>query len=282
MLHSHAIETLKPLRALKQQYLRHTTAPLDGMWLCGFVPMAAHYVLRANDEVVGYYCINDDGCLLQFWVPPAFDAEASTTFDAVVSGRLASDPVRGAFVSTAEPRYLSWCLDRFAAFQVNALMYRLGEPPAGTPPASAAPSCALTPIHTDQRPDAVQFAVAAVGAPESWLSQYYAGLIDRGELSALWDGDRIIGLGECRPSHPLQPRVVDLGVMVAPSERGRGLATQILTTLARTCVADGLTPICSTEQTNLAAQRAIRRAGFVADHRIVHFSSPTTDAPDTC
>nr|WP_242065921.1 hypothetical protein [Moritella sp. F3] len=37
------MEALTQLDALKFQYLDSTTEPLDGMWLCGFLPMATHY-----------------------------------------------------------------------------------------------------------------------------------------------------------------------------------------------------------------------------------------------
>jgi hypothetical protein len=32
-----AVESIGQLSELKQQYIGQTTAPLDGMWLCGFV-----------------------------------------------------------------------------------------------------------------------------------------------------------------------------------------------------------------------------------------------------
>ena len=68
MIQTKKVELLVHLSDLKQQYIDQTTAPLDGMWLTGFVPMASHFGFYENQELVGYYCINNDGYLLQFYL----------------------------------------------------------------------------------------------------------------------------------------------------------------------------------------------------------------------
>ena len=78
----------------------------------------------------------------------------------------------------------------------------------------------------------------------------------------------IVAAGEFRPS-ALQAGVADVGMVVSAAERGRGLATAILKLLVRRAAELGLRAICSTEATNPAAQKAIERAGFTADHRLL-------------
>ena len=101
--------------------------------------------------------------------------------------------------------------------------------------------------------------------------EYYGNLIDRRELYGVWENERLIATGESRGDVEYQTEYSDVGVIVAKSERGRGLATQILKQLVAMNQANGLKSICSTEKTNIAAQKAISRAGFVSSNRIIQF-----------
>lgn len=66
-----------------------------------------------------------------------------------------------------------------------------------------------------------------------------------------------------------QTEYADLGMIVAQSQRGKGIATQVLNRLVNSANERGLTPICSTESSNLGAQKAIKRAGLTSQNRII-------------
>ena len=118
MIQTRKIEEIEELKELKQQYIAQTTAPLDGMWLCGFVPMATHFGFYGGEELVGYFCVNDGGFLLQFYLCPSHQDQASHLFDSALKLKNPSiEKINGAFVSTAEPQYLSLCLDGFPVLQ---------------------------------------------------------------------------------------------------------------------------------------------------------------------
>ncbi len=70
MIQIKKVTSIETLSELKQQYMEQTTAPLDGMWMAGFVPISRHFGFYENDQLVGFFCINDDGYLLQFHVSP--------------------------------------------------------------------------------------------------------------------------------------------------------------------------------------------------------------------
>ena len=67
-----AVEPILQLTELKHQYIQQATAPLDGMWLFGFVPLANHFGVYDSNKLIGYYCINTDGYLLQFHIDLAY------------------------------------------------------------------------------------------------------------------------------------------------------------------------------------------------------------------
>ncbi|MGY8767047.1 MAG: GNAT family N-acetyltransferase [Pirellulales bacterium] len=261
------LESLEPLSTLKQQYIDQATAPLDGMWLCGFVPQAAHFGFYEEEQLIGYCCVNEQAHLLQFCLSPSQQHQSSSLFESILQQpHAAIGKISGAFVSTAEPSFLSLCFDNFPTFKVNSLMYQQENQVE-----AAEDSLPLTLLTSEQLGEAIQFANIAIGAPESWLSSYYGNLIARQELQGVWQAGQLIATGEIRKYDQYQTGYADLGIIVAESERGKGLATQALKQLAAQTTAQGLKPICSTEKTNLAAQKAITKAGFFASNRIIQF-----------
>ena len=92
--------------------------------------------------------------------------------------------------------------------------------------------------------------------------------IAKKELSGIWRGGELLGAGELRVS-PSQAGVADVGMVIAPIAREAGLATQILQQLRHDGQKRGYRLVCSTETTNVPAQKAIARAGFHSKHRIL-------------
>jgi len=270
MIQTIKIEAIEQLTELKQRYLDQTTAPLDGMWLCGFVPMASHFGFYDKKQLVGYYCVNDEGYLLQFYLRPDVQDQASQLFDAVLTQKNSPiGKINGAFVSTAEPQYLSLCLDSFSKFKVNSLMYQLDRNSIATEVQE--PVLPMAVVKPEQLAEAVDFAKNAIGAPEEWLTGYFTNLINREELFGYWKDGRLLATGECRGYDVYQMAYADLGVIVEESTRGRGIATKVLKQLITIANGKGLKPICSTEKTNIGAQKAISRAGLFTANRIVKF-----------
>lgn len=269
MLTIKKVEETEQLDALKLQYLEASTAALDGMWLCGFLPMATHFGFYENETLVGYCCINADGYLLQFYLDSKSQIEASELFTLIVEqNSTVIGDVQGAFVSTAEPLYLSLCFDNYSNHETNALMYQQN---------GAAAPCKGEPIDMQiasdvQLSDFVKFAIDAIGAPEEWLIGYYQRLIDRQELFGYRENGKLVASGECRLFDTVQTEYADLGMIVSESERGKGIATQVLNYLITQAESKNLTAMCSTEMTNIGAQKAMTKAGFRSCHRIVKFS----------
>lgn len=262
--------SLDALKPLKDNYLEQATAPLDGMWLAGFVPASQHYGFYIDSERVGYCCVNDDGYILQFYVEESYQSEGPPLFKKLASNQLKIvNEIHGAFTSTAEPHMLAYCFDVFTHVEVNALMYQSAEAKADS--ILPVEPIALQLVDSHHLNAAVNFSVNAIGAPAEWLYGYYENLINRRELFGYWENDVLAATGERRLFDEYQTGYADLGVIVSPDFRGIGLATKVIAQLKSDATAEGKLPICSTERTNIAAQKAITKAGFVAHNRIVKF-----------
>ncbi|MGB1198803.1 MAG: GNAT family N-acetyltransferase [Thalassotalea sp.] len=272
MIEIKVIEELRDLNALKKEYFSQSTAPLDGMWHFGFVPMAKHVGFYFSNTLIGFACINDDGYLLQFHLTPAHQANAPALFSLITTQNTSKlnaimGQIKGAFASTAEPLYLSLCLEYSNRFNVNSLMYQL----APTDNKQQGKSIEMTIASSAQLEQFVQFSAENINAPTEWLISYYSNLIQRKELWGYWCNEALVATGECRLFDQYQTNFSDLGVIVAKTERKRGLAKKVLCFLTQHATKQGLAPICSTESSNAAAQKAIAAAGFLSVNRIIKF-----------
>lgn len=266
MLDIKFIEKLEELSPLKKQYFAQATAPLDGMWHFGFVPMASHFGFYEHGLLVGYCCFNNEGYMLQFYLSPESKLDAKEIFG-FIAGQNSQviGKVNGAFVSTAEAQFLSLCFDNSSSFEVNALMYKQRVSPIK----NHENTLVLTLAKPEQLNQFIDFSATNIGAPEQWLASYYSNLINRSELLGYWVDDKLIAAGECRLFDEYQTQYADLGMIVAQSHRSKGIATQVLKSLVKLANERNLTPICSTESSNLGAQKAIERAGLEAQNRII-------------
>lgn len=255
------VATYDALKDRRAAYLARCTVPLDGMWENAFLPAAKLWTISLAGRDIGYCAMNAERELLGFDV-----SEPEHAGDAFAHC-LSELELSGAYVSTAEPAYLSLCADHQSGVGVNALMYGDDGLP-GAPPAFP-DGMAFGELVQADFDTAVAFGVETLGADRGWLEGYYAERLALGELFGLWQGDALVATGELRVS-PNQPGVADVGMMVSPAHRKQGIATGVLQQLRLDGRARGLRLICSTESGNVPAQKAIIRAGFASEHRILH------------
>ena len=273
MLEIKKIESLDELSELKKAYFEQTTSPLDGMWHFGFVPMSKHFGFYVNHKLVGFCCINDEGYLLQFHLEANSENSGQALFTLISQQNSeVIGAVKGAFVSTAEPQYLSLCLDNSSVFKGNALMYTLDS----NMPNNKTNDIDMEIATEQQLAEYVQFAITNIGAPEQWLNGYYGNLIKRNELFGYRNKESLVAVGECRLFDEHQSEYADLGMIVAQSMRGQGIAKKVLSYLTTHASSKGLKSMCSTESDNIGAQKAISSAGFIATNRIVQFEFDIT------
>ena len=251
---------------LKAAWLSGLTAPFDGMWETGFIDSSPHFHVRIDGNVAGYFVVNDEGVLLQFYLGPDHLAMGKEIFREVI-GR---DSMKSAIVQTIDPLFLSLCLDSHLNLSVHTYLYEHEMHIEAVHPASSGTELQVALLENLDRVN--DFQIACLGGQEelrSWLQGYSSNLIGRSELFVLSSGSEWIGLGEYRKSDT-QENVVDVGVMVHPDHRGNKWAAYILSLLAEQGTADGHKVICSTTVENAASQKAIARAGFVSRNRILN------------
>ena len=232
---------------------RHRTlvAPEDDMWAT-FADLAEPHSLTYDGRLAGRFSIDEEGRLHGFYVTDDFESEAAALLAHVVTEL----NVPTAMASTVDPVFLSLALDGGSAEPVALIYHHVATSEVTE--------------SVDVRVAAGSDHAAAVAfsrAPDSFLLPYLAQRIELGELYLVEADGEIVASGECRVDTRTAGNA-HLGFVVAAAQRGQGLGARLMHTLTDLSLAQDLTPLCSTEPTNLAAQKAIRRGGFRVRHRV--------------
>lgn len=247
---AHAYELLRGDRQ------RTLVAPEDDMWAT-FADRAAPHSLLVGERLVGRFSVDTDDQLHGFFVSEELEPRAADLLVRVVTEL----NICAAMVSTVDPRFLALSLTAGGEARPVALMYDHVAKPGSDD------GVELRIATTDDHAAAVAFDLAATGSPSAFLTRYLAERIGLGELYLVARAGEIVATGECRVDRRA-PGNAHLGFVVGAQHRGQGLGTRLLRALTEIAAEQHLVPRCSTEPTNLAAQKAIRRAGFRSRHHV--------------
>ena len=257
------------IAAMRADYLATLRHPLDDFLDGSFIRPAPHLEIRVDGHRAGMIVRNQEGRLLLLHLLAPFRDDAAAIFDAIRSNREEEVPIRAITVSTGDPLLLGNALRVGSGAAVSD--YLFAEPPDGlSPPPALAPLAGhrIIAAGPEDLAGAVGFCRRCVPSAADWLETYLGHLIDRGELYLVTCAGDIRGSGELRVNDA-QPPWANLGMIVAPAFRRRGLATFIMRALRQECRRRGLRAVCSTRVDNIGAQRAIERAGFIPVHRVL-------------
>jgi RimJ/RimL family protein N-acetyltransferase len=92
-----------------------------------------------------------------------------------------------------------------------------------------------------------------------------------GQMTVYETDGRIVGCGLIQQVVP-SINAHDIGMMVAPRHRRRGLGRYIVRHLIQSCLASGKRPICGCHIDNIASRRCLESAGFRSEHELLELS----------
>ncbi len=262
MLAKTKVDSPESVQDLKMAYLKTVTAPLDGMWESGLIPMANHWQIESDGQPIGYFCVNDEGCLLQFYVKEELWPQVLDFLKGLIDTGL----VKTAVVGTNEPATLSLCLDLHTAVSVDSYLFHDSQQVNLSLAKYNNPALRL--VMADELSTIVQFDAKNTDGDVDWLQNFLRNLIAKKELFVLEHEGVILGVGECRASVN-QPPYADLGMIVSTAHRSQGIGSYILSQLKSICQQRQLNPICSTTVANTPSRKAIEKAGFIRQHRLL-------------
>jgi ribosomal protein S18 acetylase RimI-like enzyme len=257
-IHASASDAYEQLAGERRRTL---VGPEDDMW-AAFADRAEPYALMVGAKLVGRFSVDVESQVHGFYVSEEFEAVAAELFVRVVDEM----SISAAMASTVDPRFLSLSLAAGCVAQPVALMY---EHIGG---AESDESVDVRLAASADHSAAVGFYQAENGSSEPFVTPFVAERIEHDELYLVEADGKIVATGECRVDNRA-PGNAHLGLVVGSELRNQGMGSRLMHTLTEICKNQDMTPLCSTEPSNTAAQRVIRRAGFRSRHQVFNVST---------
>lgn len=241
---------------LMDEYVATLALPPDDMWWA-FAQRADPVALYDGQERIGFAAIDGDGELHRFFVRSGHEQRGAALVDLIDEQR----SVVSMIAATTDPVALTALLPLARSHIAVAMLYH-----HETEPADVVLDEFVLATNGDHG-RVLSFVADSTGGPQAFLDGYVRERIERKELFLHHAGGELAGIGERRFAEPGAGHA-HLGIIVGQAHRSRGLGGALMNTLVRMCEREQLTPLCSTEPDNVAAQRLIHRAGFRSRHTI--------------
>lgn len=233
---------------------------MDDMWESDIIPKGDFYTIE-KEYVLGYFVVDVNNNLLQFFIKEEYESKAESVFDYVKKQK----KLCKAFVSTYEPRYLSLCLDDNDGVEINSFVYTQTKAIEFKKPLESIISKLAVIEDLDE---ILAYNKDKVDIDGDWIIDYYNNLISNRGLILYRIKNEIVRTGEMRPSQSSKS-YANLGMSVSKDYRKKNMGAYILTQMRILANKNGLKAICSTSKENIASQRTIEKSGFYPYHRIL-------------
>jgi RimJ/RimL family protein N-acetyltransferase len=249
------------IQQLRDDYLRTLVAPMDGMWESAVIAQATFWEIQDREQHAGYFCIGSNNYLLRFHLVENYQTRAQEIFRWIIS----TYDIQQAITSTIEPLYFSLCLDVQKRLALHSYLFRDHK---RIELSSDFSKSIFRKAEKRDLDDIARFYRANTEGSGEWMEAFLNARLNREELFVCYDQQTLVATGECIPSQK-QPPYADLGMVVAQSYRGRGLGSSMLLQLKNHSYEAGWKPICSCAADNHASKKAIEKAGFISEQRMV-------------
>lgn len=249
------IENLAPLI---QAWKKSLLAPEDGMWevLTGY---AQHWEINTGDELIGYACVDDEERLLQFYLVPFWIQDGAE----ILQQFLKHANVQKGLIGTNNPIALSIAMQMQKSVVVDTCLFT-DHLSVEIPQIEGV----FRPFEKENIERLIGFYHQSMDGPEDWLRGYLGDLLEKGEVFVLERENEILGACEVRKSAS-QTEVADIGMVVSPAHRRKGLGTFLLGKAKEVALSWDRKPICSCEKDNIGSLKSIQNNGFRSIHQML-------------
>jgi len=228
------------------------------MWEA-FTDYADHWEINDESQTIGYACVNEDNCLLQFYLVAHWMQEGVSIFQQFIQQR----NIKMGLIGANNPFCLSTAMHLQKSVEVNTYLFTdFFEAKRGVQKG------VLKVATKGDLDNLVDFCHKSMGGPKEWLVGYIGNLIAKGEIFALTDGNEILGTCEVRKSES-NSEVADVGMVVSTDHRRQGLGTFLLGKAKEIALQWNRQPICSCEKDNMGSLKAIQNSGFRSVHQML-------------
>lgn len=240
------------IEPLRDEWRNSLTAPQDDMWEAFTDVYATQWEITNEDKIIGYASVNEENRLLQFYVIPKWMDKGNQIFEQFIFEQKINEVI----VGTNNPYYLSLAMHyqksvRIHYYQFQNLLETKLDKKDGK----------LRLGKMEELEKLVEFCHTSTGAPKEWLNGYISTWVSKGGFFVFENESEILGTMEVRKSDTF-PGVANLGMIVSPNHRKKGIGTFLLGKAKETALNWNLKPICGCDFDNVGSLKSINKNGF--------------------
>lgn len=240
--------------SLRKAYLDSIAQPQE-LFLENLVSKGTPWILGDSAYAIVY-----DEVLVEFFVNSDLNEAPIATFDAVMD----ASGVNAVLCKSFDKQLLFAAFARRCRVSSPGLLYRSIRDDSHT-----------TRSDVSMRKGSVADIEAVMSINHDFFEniQELQGYADSGGLQILEKEGDVIGCGIAKQVIDTRPEV-DIGMMVSAQHRKNGYGAYIVSFLKDYYLKQGIRPICGCGSENVGSQRALAKAGFVSEYRILKIAYP--------
>ena len=220
------------------------------------------YILKIDNEEIGYTIRNKDGVLIEFYTFDKYVAESNTFFNQILKELSITD----IYCKSFDSLLLSNCLSNSLSCSAIGVLYRdYVNPLVVRDTKITMKKATLLSVTLLQAQDE---SIKELFETEKQLIDF----IQNEHVFEFYKNEKFIGCGMALRTN-FDWDYCDLGVWVEPSERGNGIGSQIILQLREFSIKNKMKPSCGCSIDNFASQKTIEKSGFVSKYKLLNFVS---------
>lgn len=239
---------------LIQRYVSTLSSPIDS-FLEGYILNSVFYSIHYNFEVAGYYAINRNQYLTQFYLDPSCYNESQGIFNNV----LKEHSIQSIMVPTCDELFLSLVLDHDYKIKKQAYFFQDNK--------VEIPKERLY-KDGDFRAAVPNDAIKITQMCEDFIDEVEE-RINNKEIFTFTKDNILLGIGIVERSK-LLGRYADIGMFTNEQFRKRGIGGTIIHHLKEWCYDNKLIPICGCGYSNVLSKQTLEGSGMVSKSRLLN------------
>lgn len=220
---------------------------------------ATYYEILSRDEPAGYCAVDSQRQLLEYWLLPQYVQYSPDIFKVVL---VRFSPVR-AFCKSFDAQLMSASFDIGASVSVVGYNFRSNWKEGRFTERSEISVRVAGPADTET--------VFALREELFEKDEEITEFLEKEQIYLFTIDAETAGIGIISQIIPTQ-LYYDIGMGVAPSFRGRGVGTYIISYLKNLCDTNGWTAVCGCDAENVASRKTLQKAGYVPLYRMLEFT----------
>ncbi len=251
------VDSLQDIVDLRTQYL-DSLPEAQEYYLELLVQKGKPFLISIGSHQIGYFILGQDATLLEYFLLPEYQTQADTVLEQIIH----KYELKSALCKTFDHLLLSCCVQFQKQISVGGFLFREYRPNPNPP---------IFPDITHRLATMQDFPkLCAINVEIFEQDEEIREFIEKQRIFLFEKGQDLVGFGiftriiADRPEH-------DIGMLVDKPFQRQGYGQYIIRFLTDFCIENGWQPVCGCAYENTASRRTLEKAGFVSNHRLLHF-----------